>query len=96
MMKNCNAITEAHLLEFYQELERVLKQIAQGIIPLTKENLLSDRDVYEMMGVTSRTLRKYRQLHYLGYVKMNGLIFYIKPLLFLDLMRMYNKKKKEP
>lgn len=94
-MKNCNFITEAQFLEWYQEVARLHRELAQGIVPLTKENILMEREVCELLGVTTRTLRKYRQQQYIGSIKMEGLIFYIKPLLYMDLFLMYYKPKVE-
>lgn len=93
-MNRFNFITEADFLKWYQEVSMVHKELAQGIVPLTKENILMEHEVCELLGVTSRTLRKYRQLKYLGFVKMEGLIFYFKPLLYLDLFRLYYRLKK--
>ena len=93
IMKNIHFVTEAQFLEWYQEVARVHKEMAQGIIPLTKENILMEQEVCELLGVTSRTLRKYRQQQYLGFIKMEGLIFYLKPLLYMDLFLLYYRPK---
>ncbi|WHF51446.1 hypothetical protein QGN23_13620 [Chryseobacterium gotjawalense] len=94
-MKSFNFITDGDFLEWYQEVSRVHKELAEGTIPLTKENILMEHEVCELLGVTARTLRKYRQQKYLGFVKMEGLIFYLKPLLYLDLFLLYYRPKME-
>lgn len=94
-MKKFNFITDGDFLEWYQEVSRIHKELAEGIIPLTKENILMEPEVCDLLGVTSRTLRKYREKKYLGFVKMEGLIFYLKPLLYLDLFLMYYRTKNE-
>lgn len=94
-MKNTHFATESQFLEWYQEVARVHKELAQGIIPLTKENILMEQEVCELLGVTSRTLRKYRQQQYLGFIKMEGLIFYLKPLLYMDLFLLYYRPRTE-
>ena len=94
-MKNFNFITEAQFMDWYQEIARLHKELAQGIVPLTKENIMMESEVCDLLGVTTRTLRKYRQQRYIGFIKMEGLIFYLKPLLYIDLFLLYYRPKLE-
>ena len=94
-MRNLNLFTEAQFLDWYQEVAMVHRNMMQAIVPLTKENILTEEEVCELLGVTDRTLRTYRQKQYIGFAKLAGRIIYIRNLLYLDLLMMYYAPKEE-
>ena len=90
-MKTMNSWSEAQLLAWQEEMTTTCLQLREAIIPLTKDDVLTESEVCTLLGVTDRTLRKYRQRHYIGFVKMSGRIFYFKHLLYADLHLLYYK-----
>ena len=89
MMRTPPIFTEAAFLKWQDELAMMQEDLRNSIVPLTKENILTAREVCELLGVTDRTLRTYRKKGFINFVKFAGCIFYLKHLLYLDLLRMY-------
>ena len=49
----------------------------------------------DLLGVTPRTLRTYRRKGYLGFIKIEGRILFLRHQLFRDLEELYYKSKKK-
>lgn len=95
-MKKLNFKSEDERLKLEAEVELVINDMLQGIVPLTKENIMSEPEVCELLGVTDRTMRNYRQKKYINCIKLDGRILYLKHLLYLDLTdRYYERRSKK-
>lgn len=95
MMKTFSNMSEAELLLLQQKLKRVHHDLIQAVIPLTRENILTEQEASEVFGVTSRTMRKYRQKRYIGAIKLDGRVLYLRNMLYLDLEALYHQSKKK-
>lgn len=82
-----------HVAASRRELSLLKENLQRAIVPLTKENILTERQVCELLGVTDRTLRKYREKQYIGFIKLSGRILYLKHLLYLDLEELYYQER---
>lgn len=95
-MKKLNFKSEDQRLKLEEAFELVCSKMLKGIVPLTKENIMSEAEVCELLGVTDRTMRNYRQKKYIKCIKLDGRIIYLKHFLYLDLTeRYYGGRKKE-
>ena len=90
-MKTKSQFSEAEIMEWIA----MRKDLENVINPFTKENLMTESEVCTIMGVTDRTMRKYRKMHYIGFIKISGQIFYFKNLLYKDLLAHYYEDKNE-
>ena len=88
-MKKISLFTESQLMEWQEEIERLHLSLLEAVVPLTKENLLTESEVCALFHVTSRTLRTYRKKGLIGYIKLNGVILYLKHFLYKDLLVLY-------
>lgn len=68
------------------ELERIQSQISTLPIPLTREHLLTEAEVGNLLGVSTRTLNTYKKERILHYIKLKGQVYYLKLFLYLDLL----------
>jgi len=73
--------------KWIREIEADLRDI-QYHIPLDKEHLLEEAEVCKLLNVTPRTILTYRKQRYFRYIKIGGRVYYIKFLLFLDLLKL--------
>ncbi|WP_394332795.1 helix-turn-helix domain-containing protein [Epilithonimonas bovis] len=48
--------------------------------------MLTEEDVAAILGVSMRTMRTYRQKKHLHYLKLEGRIYYLKLILYIDLI----------
>ena len=87
-MKNFNILSEAENNEWLQELRVLRAKILCGDFSITRKDFISEHEVVELLQVTSRTMRTYRQKRYLHFIKMNGSIFYLRHLFYIDLVMM--------
>ena len=82
-----------HVAASRRQLQLLEEDLKRAIVPLTKENILTERQVCELLGVTDRTLRKYREKRFIGFIKLSGRILYLKHLLYLDLEELYYQER---
>lgn len=94
-MKIFYHMSEAEFLHWQEELVQVYDDLRHALIPLNRENILTEQEACEVLGVTSRTLRSYRQKKFIGYIKLDGRIIYLKHWLYLDLEALYFKSKEK-
>ena len=94
-MKPLYQIKEGDFLRLKKENQKFYDALDLALIPLTKEYILTEQEASELFGVTTRTLRTYRQKGYLGFIKIEGRILFLKHRLFRDLEDLYHKSKKK-
>lgn len=94
-MKTNHQLKDHHAAASRRELRVLEEDLRRAIVPLTKENILTERQVCELLGVTDRTLRKYREKRYIGCIKLSGRILFLKHLLYLDLEDLYYQEREK-
>lgn len=82
---------EVQIKSWIQEISEYHHDLLTLHIPFDKEHLLTEVEVSEILGVTIRTLRTYRNKNYLRYLKLNGRIYFVKILLYVDLVLLCEK-----
>lgn len=87
MMKNLSTFSEAQLLQLQDEIEELREQLSTSDLILSKGQVMSEQQVCALLGVTCRTMQRYRNAHLLHYIKLHKQIYYIKILLILDLLK---------
>lgn len=87
-----NLLTENKVLEWMKEIEEFNTSLLSMEVPPVHDLLIPEYEVCEILKVTSRTMRKYRMKKYLRYVKIEGRIYYIKLLLYLDLILLASRR----
>lgn len=85
-MGKLSFFTEVQLQDWLAELEECQHQLLHAEIQLDRTHLLPETEVCKLLGVTERTMRRYRKKKYLRYIKLDGRIFYLKVLLYIDLV----------
>lgn len=58
-------------------------------IDLTKD-LMTDKEVEKIFGISSRTLSNHRKKGLIKYFKMGSKTMYIKQILTMDILKIYN------
>ena len=94
-MKALYQIKEGDFLRLKKENQKFIDVLDLTVIPLTKEYILTEQETCDLLGVTPRTLRTYRRKGYLGFIKIEGRILFLKHQLFRDLEELYYKSKKK-
>lgn len=90
-MKKLHLISEAQVRQWKKELSVHPDDfVTAEIFDFSKDDLLNESDVCELLGVTGRTLRKYRFSGHFHYIKLERRIIYLKRELYKDLLRLNN------
>ncbi|RKE79565.1 helix-turn-helix domain-containing protein [Epilithonimonas arachidiradicis] len=58
-------------------------------IDLSKD-LLTDKDVLKLFGISERTLSNHKKKGLISYFKMGSKTMYLKPILMMDILKIYN------
>lgn len=80
-MKSYEKFNE-HQLQYWQEELSRLKADPSFAVQKFKDMLITERQTSDLLGVTERTMRRYRKNDLLPYAKIGGRIFYLKNLLY--------------
>ena len=57
------------------------------ILTLDKDSILKDQDICQLLTISVKTLRKFRNEKLISYIKLGGTYYYYKPIFILDLLR---------
>ena len=87
-MRTYHLFSETQIKIWMDEIAAFHEELISLKIPFSKEHLYTEEEVSEILGVTVRTVRTYRKKHYLRYIKFKGRIYFLKVLLYVDLILM--------
>lgn len=59
-------------------------------ITLNQEEILTDQEVQELLSISSRTLYNWRKKGAISFFKIQSRHYYLKTLLLLDFLKIYN------
>ena len=85
-MKTSFLFSESQIEAWLNELHVSNGQLLRLEAPFHKDHLLTEEDVAAILGVSMRTMRTYRQKKHLHYLKLEGRIYYLKLILYIDLI----------
>lgn len=85
-MKNLNLITETQVQEWIQDLQTLHEQLLNGSLSFSRQDLIPEQDVVELLQVSSRTMRTYRKKRYFHFIKLEGSIFYLRYIFYIDMV----------
>lgn len=86
MMKKFSHYSESQIREWYLELKKMYREMMVLELPFDRNHILPEEFVAEVLGVSVRTMRNYRAQKHLLFLKLDGRIYYIKPLLYAELI----------
>ena len=81
--------------ELSQVLRTVLNDYREASnleFTLNTETVLLEEDVCRLLRISPRTLRTYRKKGYIRSIQIEGRNYFLRPVLFLDFLSMYDKK----
>ncbi len=90
-MKRPFLLSEAKIREFFEELRLLHENQICTAVPFSKEHIFTEEAVCEILGISSRTMRTYRNRRYFRYLKFEGRIYYLRVILYMDLLLMCQK-----
>ena len=64
------------IMERFDQLDRKMETKKQVVHPLDGDKLLDNQDMCLLLGVTKRTLTRYRQKKLVSYYKLDGKAYY--------------------
>lgn len=96
-MNNLMKFSEAQLGAWNDEIIMLQNQLLQRDVPLTKEQFLTEQEVCQLLSISDRTMRRYRNESFLHCMKFKGRVLFLKivflqDLLWLNLQSGRNKK----
>ena len=93
-MKNDLFFSQDFLRDMIERLQNLLDNPQQFLLTMDKDEILHEGEVSKMFGLTIRILRNHRNEKNLRAVKLGGRVFYLRTVLFLDiLVLLYNDSK---
>lgn len=85
-MKTSLLFSENQIETWLCELQSFNQELLLLNVPFDKNYLFTEEDVAQILGVSLRTMRTYRKKKYLHHLKLEGRIYYLKILLYIDLI----------
>ncbi|WDF46948.1 helix-turn-helix domain-containing protein [Chryseobacterium sp. KACC 21268] len=67
-------------------LKQIIENILSQGIQLDRKMLMTEKEVAQLLRVSERTMRTYRHQNYFHHIKIEGNVFYLQFILFLDLI----------
>lgn len=61
-----------------------------ALFDLQKSDILTDKDLCEYLEISVKTLRKFCREEKIHYVRLGSRYYYLRPILFLNLMKISN------
>lgn len=88
-MNNSLSMREAEIKDLIHDLKVLHNRLQIFDLPLDKSDFLTEAEVCELIGVTSRTLRTYRKLGKFHFMKIKGRILFHRLIFYLDILRLH-------
>ena len=85
-MKSLDLITEAQVQEWIRDLQTLHEQLLIGTLSFSRQDLIPEQDVVELLQVSSRTMRTYRKKRYFHFIKLEGSVFYLRSIFYIDMI----------
>lgn len=86
-MEKFSLFSEGHLKEWLAALEDCHDHLLHADIQLDRKHLIPESEICTILGVTERTMRRYRKKKYFRYIKLDGRIYYLRLMLYIDLVQ---------
>ena len=86
MMEKFSLFSEGQIREWYLDLKKMYQQIHIVELPFDQDHILPEERVAAVLGVSKRTMRAYRARKRLSFLKLEGQVYYIKVLLYTELI----------
>ncbi len=94
-MKPYFQLTEAQISAWVCDFVKAVDQlVATPYLVIDRNTLIPEERVAQLLGVSERTMRNYRNKKKLHFVKLEGQIFYIQMILFFDLLQLCLSSKR--
>jgi len=85
-MKELQLFSEAQIQEWIEGFKKMIDELINSGIAIDRKMLLSEAQVSEILGVSERTMRTYRSKNKFHHIKLEGSIYYLRLILFYDLI----------
>lgn len=85
-MKNYFKPSENFIRELIQGLRQLIEELLVSDFAFSRKQLLTEDQVAVLLGVTERTMRTYRSEKLFHYIKLEGRIYYLSIILYVDLI----------
>lgn len=82
--------SEAELMNILHQLQGQLQNSILDPALLTKENILEDHQVCDLLRISTKTLRRYCKDGKISYFKMGGKYYYLRQMLYLNILKLNN------
>ena len=83
------SMREAEIKNLIHDIRLLHNRLQFFELPLDKSDFLTEEEVCELIGVTSRTLRSYRKAGKFHYMKVKGRILFHKLIFYMDVLRLH-------
>ena len=87
-MNHLHQTNTAQLNEWIREMDLFFQQLTQSEFPLDVSQLYEEHEVCKLLRITPRTMLTYRKRNYFHYIKLEGRVYYLKPLLYIELVKL--------
>ena len=94
-MKSLDLITEAQVQEWIRDLQTLHEQLLIGTLSFSRQDLIPEQDVVELLQVSSRTMRTYRKKRYFHFIKLEGSVFYLRSIFYIDMILLSQRSGRE-
>ena len=85
-MKQFLLFSERQINEWILNLRQTIENILSNGIQLDRTMLMTEKEVAQLLRVSERTMRTYRTQKYFHHIKIEGNVYYLTLILFLDLI----------
>ena len=85
-MKQFLLFSESQINEWILNLRQTIENILSNGIQLDRTMLMTEKEVAQLLRVSERTMRTYRTQKYFHHIKIEGNVYYLTLILFLDLI----------
>ena len=85
-MKQFSHFSESQINEWMMALKQIIENILTEGIQLDRKMLMTEKEVAHLLRVSERTMRTYRNQKYLHHIKIEGNVYYLSTILYLDLI----------
>ncbi|OFM81824.1 helix-turn-helix domain-containing protein [Weeksella sp. HMSC059D05] len=80
--------SEHYLQVLRKTTKKLIKKNVDQLI-FTDDDILSDEEVMKILKISKRSLFEYRKKGFIQFIKIGGRYYYIRLILYLDLLQLY-------
>ena len=85
-MKNYPNYSENFIRHLIHSLKQMIQELLASDFVFDRRQLRTELQVAELLGVSERTMRTYRSSKLFHYIKLEGRIYYLGIILYMDLI----------